>query len=139
MTKVLIVDDDELIRQMYQKIFSVNGFEVEEAEDGEQAVVKAGELNPDIIMLDIMMPKLNGLEALEKLKSDEKTKNIPVIMLTSLTARQDAESALAKGAAKYIVKGEHEPKEVVQTVKDYLAGQNNNQPTATPAAGPAAI
>jgi CheY-like chemotaxis protein len=134
MPKVLIVDDDELIRQMYHKIFSVNGFDVEEAEDGEQAVVKAGELNPHLILLDIMMPKLNGLEALEKLKSDDKTKNIPVIMLTSITARQDAESALAKGAAKYIVKGEHEPKEVVQTVKDFLDEQNNAQPSPAPTA-----
>jgi twitching motility two-component system response regulator PilH len=130
MAKVLIVDDDELIRQMYQKIFAVNGFDVEVGQDGEEAVAKAGSVNPDIIMLDIMMPKLNGLEALEKLKSDDKTKNIPVIMLTSLTAQQDAQSALAKGAAKYIVKGEYEPKEVVQTVKDYLNGLAVNQPQA---------
>jgi DNA-binding response OmpR family regulator len=136
MTKVLIVDDDELIRQMYQKIFTVNGFDVEVAADGTDGVTKAASVMPDLIMLDIMMPNLNGLEALEKLKGDDKTKNIPVIMLTSLTAQQDAQSALAKGAARYIIKGEYEPKEVVKTVKEFLEGQTNKQSADTPTQPP---
>ena len=66
------------------------------------------------------MPKMNGLQALEKLKSDPETKEIPVVMLTNLAGEKDAEKALVKGAVKYIVKSQHEPKEVVKMVKEIL-------------------
>ena len=73
-----------------------------------------------------MMPKMNGLEVLEKMKADEKTKKIPVVVLTNLAGQQDAETAIAKGAVKYIVKSEYEPKEVVKMVKEILAGYSRD-------------
>ncbi len=127
MAKVLIVEDDPLMSRMYQKIFTFEGHEVLLAYDGEEGLESAMKNQPTIILLDVMMPKMNGLQLLEKLKLDPDTKGIPVIMLTNLAGVQDAEAALAKGAVKYIVKSEHEPKEVTAMVKEVLAGYTRNE------------
>lgn len=133
MPKVFIVEDDPLMLRMYQKIFTFEKYEVATAVDGEDALIKIPYANPTIIMLDVMMPKMNGLQVLERLKADPATKNIPVIMLTNLAGQQDAETALSKGAVKYIVKSEHEPKEVADMVKEIIAGYTRNDiPGATP-------
>lgn len=126
MTKILIVEDDPLMSRMYQKIFSFEGYDVVMAGDGEEGLEKIRELKPTLVLLDVMMPKLNGLQVLEKLKLDPETKAIPVVMLTNLAGQQDAETALAKGAVKYIVKSEHEPKEIANIVKEILAGYTRN-------------
>src|SRR5882724_6042758 len=118
MAKVLIVEDDPLMSRMYQKIFKFEGYEVESAGDGEEGLVKIKAGSPTIILLDIMMPKMNGLQVLEKLKADPATKAIPVIMLTNLAGQQDADKALSMGAIKYIVKSEYEPKQVTNMVKE---------------------
>jgi CheY-like chemotaxis protein len=132
MAKVLIIEDDPLMSRMYQKIFTFEKYEVEMAGDGEEGLAKAGTVNPTIILCDVMMPKMNGLQVLEKLKADEKTKQIPVVMLTNLAGQQDAETALAHGAVKYIIKSEHEPKEVADMVKEIIAGYTRNEiPSAT--------
>ena len=131
MAKVLIVEDDPLMSRMYQKIFTFEKYEVEMAADGEECLVKAAASNPTLILLDVMMPKMNGLQALEKLKADDKTKSIPVIMLTNLAGQQDAETALSKGAVKYIIKSEHEPKEIVDMVKEIIAGYTRNDVPGT--------
>ena len=91
------------------------------------ALDKAREIKPTLMLLDVMMPKLNGLQVLEKLKADPETKAIPVIMLTNLAGEQDAEAALAKGAIKYIIKSEYEPKEVADMVKEVLAGYTRGE------------
>lgn len=120
--KVLITEDDPLMSRMYQKIFTFEGYEVIMAGNGEEGLEKAKLEKPTIILLDVMMPKMNGLEMLEKLKFDPASKSIPVIMLTNLAGEKDAENAMAKGAVKYIVKSEYEPKQVVDMVKEILAG-----------------
>jgi two-component system response regulator CpxR len=122
MTKILIVEDDPLMSRMYQKIFKFEGFEVDLAHDGEEGLDKVRKNKPTLVLLDIMMPKMNGLEVLEKMKMDPEIKTIPVIMLTNLAGNQDAESALSKGAVKYIIKSENDPKQVVNMVKEILAG-----------------
>ena len=126
MTKILIVEDDPLMSRMYQKIFKFEGFDVDFASDGEEGLEKVRSTKPTLVLLDIMMPKMNGLEVLDKLKLDPETKNIPVIMLTNLAGTQDAEAALTKGAVKYIIKSENEPKQVVNMVKEILAGYTRN-------------
>ena len=126
MAKILVVEDDPLMSRMYQKIFTFEGYDVEVAHDGQEGLDKARTVNPTIILLDIMMPKLNGLQVLEQLKADPKTKSLPVVMLTNLAGTQDAEAALAKGAVKYIIKSENEPKQVTQMVKEILAGYTRN-------------
>ena len=127
MTKVLIIEDDPLMSRMYQKIFTFEKLQVEMAADGEEGLTKAGTSNPTIILCDVMMPKMNGLEVLEKLKANLATKAIPVIMLTNLAGQQDAEAAMAKGAVKYIIKSEHEPKEIADMVKEVIAGYTRNE------------
>ena len=132
MTKILIVEDDPLMSRMYQKIFKFDGLETVMAENGEVALTKVRSENPTLILLDIMMPKMNGLEVLDRLKSDPQTKAIPVVMLTNLAGSQDAETALQKGAVKYIIKSENDPKQVVKMVKEILAGYTRNDvPTAS--------
>ena len=133
MAKVLIVEDDPLMSRMYQKIFTFEKYEVELATDGEAGLEKAKLTSPTIVLLDVMMPKLNGLQVLEKLKLDPATKNIPVIMLTNLASEKDAENAMLKGAVKYIVKSEHEPKEVVEMVKEIMLASTRNEVPTMPA------
>lgn len=127
MAKILIVEDDPLMSRMYQKIFTFEGHEVVLAYNGEEGLERAVKDKPTIILLDVMMPKMNGLQLLEKLKLDPTTKTIPVVMLTNLAGQQDAETAIAKGAVKYIIKSEYEPKQIVNMVKEILAGYTRNE------------
>lgn len=131
MTKILIVEDDPLMNRMYQKIFKFEGFDVDFATNGEEGLDKIRTIKPTLVLLDIMMPKINGLEVLDKVKKDPETKDIPIVMLTNLAGSQDAETALEKGAVKYIIKSEYEPKQVVNMVKEILAGYTRDAvPTA---------
>jgi CheY-like chemotaxis protein len=127
MAKILIVEDDPLMSRLYDKIFKFEGYEVELAGDGEDGLAKVKAGKPTLILLDVMMPKMNGLQVLEKLKADPETKAIPVIMLTNLAGQSDAETALSKGAVKYLVKSEYEPKQIANMVKEVLAGYTRNE------------
>ncbi len=127
MAKILIVEDDPLMSRMYQKIFTFEKYDVLVAHDGEEALTVVQKDKPTLILLDIMMPKMNGLQVLEKLKADATTSAIPVIMLTNLAGQQDADAALSKGAVKYIIKSEHDPKQVSDMVKEILAGYTRNE------------
>jgi len=126
MAKILIVEDDPLMLRMYQKIFTFVKHEVDTAKDGEEGLLKVQSFNPTVVLLDIMMPKMNGLEVLEKLKSNSATYAIPVVMLTNLAGQQDVETALSKGAVKYIIKSEHEPREVANMVEEVIVGYTRN-------------
>src|SRR3989344_3251476 len=123
---ILIVEDDPLMNRMYQKIFKFEKYDVDSATDGEAGLEKARKIKPIVMLLDIMMPKMNGLQVLEKLKGDPETKHIPVVMLTNLAGEKDAEKALMKGAVKYIVKSEHDPKQVVSMVKEIIAAHSRD-------------
>ena len=127
MAKILIVEDDALMRRLYEKIFRFEGYEVELAENGEEGLTKARTTGPTLILLDVMMPKMNGLEVLERLKADNDTKTIPVVVLTNLAGEKDAEVALSKGAVKYIIKSEQEPKQIADMVKEVLAGYTRGE------------
>lgn len=120
--KILIIEDDALISRMYQKIFTFENYQVDVAADGEEGLAKVKSWKPTLVLLDVMMPKMNGLEVLEKVKADPEVKGIPVVMLTNLAGSSDAEAALTKGAVKYIIKSEYDPKQVEQLVKEILAG-----------------
>ncbi len=109
-----------MMARLYEKVFNFEGYQVDMAVDGQEALDKARNMPPTLFILDVMMPKLNGLAALDQIKADPNLKTIPVVMLTNLAGQQDAESAIAKGAAKYIIKSEHDPGEVVAIVKSIL-------------------
>ncbi len=122
MTKVLIVEDDPLMFRMYQRVFTFEGFEIQMAENGQDGLDKLRDFHPDIMLIDMMMPVMNGGEMLDKVKSDPATKDIPVIMLTNLAEPKAAEDMLAKGAAQYVVKSKYGPTEVAAMVRE-LVGQ----------------
>ena len=119
MTKVLLVEDDELIVRLYEKLFKLEGYEIQTAGNGKEGIEKAQD-GADIILLDVMMPEMNGLEALGKLKEDEKTKNIPVVVLTNVSDVSIANEAITRGAVLSLVKSETEPEDVVAAVKGVL-------------------
>lgn len=127
MAKILIVEDDTLICRLYEAAFQFEGFEVQTANDGESGLVRVKEFKPTLMLLDIMMPKMNGLQVLEKMKSDPELKGIPVIVLTNMSGQNDSMTALSLGAVKYIIKSEFTPKEVVAQVKDILAAYTRNE------------
>ena len=122
--KVLIIEDDPLISRMYERVFTFEGFEVEMARDGEEGVkkVKAMDPKPVMVLLDVMMPKMTGIDVLREIKADDKTKKIPVVVLTNLSGTQDAEKAISMGAVKFIVKSAYKPKQIVDEIKEILAG-----------------
>jgi CheY-like chemotaxis protein len=120
MIKLLLIEDDVLILRMYQKIFSFEGYYVEVASNGEEGLTKAKTMQPTLILLDMMMPKLNGLEVLDRLKADPATQKIPVVVLTNLAGTQDAETALSRGAVKYLVKSQQDPKTVSKMIKELI-------------------
>lgn len=119
-TKVLLVEDDVELVKMYERIFALEGFELETAKDGDEGLEKARTAKPALILLDIMMPKLDGFQVLLRLKSKPETEGVPVIVLTNLSGVKDAQSALYIGALKYLVKSQYEPKQVVDIVKNVL-------------------
>ena len=121
MAKLLIVEDDPLISRMYHRLFTFEGYEVEIASNGQEGLAKAQTVNPAMILLDVMMPTMNGLQVLEELKKNPQTKAIPVVMLSNLTGEQDAEEAINKGAIKYIIKSAYEPEDIVKMIKELLA------------------
>ena len=125
--QILIVEDDPLMSRMYEKIFAFEKFEVEIASDGSEGLKKVKLFNPTLVLLDVMMPKMNGLEVLEALKKDSSTKKLPVVMLTNLAGQKDAETALSMGAVKYIVKSEYDPKQVSDMVKEVLKGYTRDE------------
>lgn len=124
MSKILLVEDDELIVRLYEKLFKLEGFEIATANNGQAGLDHLKTDTPDIILLDIMMPEMNGLEMLGKLKEDEKTKNIPVVVLTNVADVGIANEAISRGAVLSIVKSESEPEDVVAAVKGVLERSN---------------
>ena len=127
MAKILIVEDDPLMSRLYQKIFTFEGYAIDIATDGVEALDKVRKDKPTLILLDIMMPRMNGLEFLGKVKSDPDTKSIPVVILTNLAGQQDAERGITDGAVKYIVKSEYEPKQIANMVKEIIAGYTRDE------------
>jgi len=117
---VLLVEDDVFLSGIYQKKFEMEGYKVSLADNGEKALVEVKKKNPDIIMLDILLPKLDGFAVLSKLKADNATKNIPVILLTNLGQKDDVEKGLEMGAADYLIKAHFKPSEVVDKIKAVL-------------------
>src|SRR3989344_2807823 len=123
MAKILLVDDDSLLVRMYQKKLQNDGFIVAIADDGLTALQQIPDFKPDLIVLDIMMPKMNGLEVLAKLKEQKTTEKIPVILLTNVGASdEDIDRGLDLGAVAYLVKAGNRPKAVVGKIKEILAG-----------------
>lgn len=120
---VLLVEDDQLLINMYKTKFESDGFEVFMATDGAAGLTAASAHRPDAIVLDIMMPKLSGIEFLRELNKDDWIKGIPVIVLSNLSQQEEAKQALELGAKEYLIKATLTPGQVVQKIRNYLQKQ----------------
>lgn len=119
MTKITIIEDDAMIAQMYQMKFELDGFEVEISNNGQDGLEMVKKLRPDLLLLDLKIPKLDGISVLEKLRSDN-FKNLPVILLTN-SDRSEVPVDIDKfQIADYIVKANLTPRQVVEKVKSVL-------------------
>lgn len=118
--KILVVDDEDSVREIYRHEFTSNGYNVIAAADGEEGLLKAGEERPQIILLDIMLPKMSGIEVLKALKENELTKKIPVLLLTNLGEETIIKEGFELGADGYLLKVSYTPAQVVDEVKKFL-------------------
>ena len=119
MSRILVADDEPHIRKLVSFTLGNRGYEVVEACDGGEAVRLAGEMMPDLILLDVMMPVMTGYDALRTLKADPATMEIPVVMLSAKSQKTEVEEGLACGAREYICKP-FTPKDLVQRVGELL-------------------
>ncbi len=118
--KILLVEDDSFLLSMYSTKFEMENFQVVIAEDGEKGWKLASKEKPSIILLDIKLPKMDGFEVLKKLKSNKDTSNIPVILLTNLSQKEDKDKGVELGADDYLVKAHFMPSEVVSKIKELV-------------------
>lgn len=122
--KVLIVDDDEFLLEMYSLKFKESGFEVETAVNGEDAVKKAKTKQPDAILMDVVMPKMDGFDLLKSLKKEDVAPDVVTLVLTNLGQKEDVERGMKLGATDYIIKAHFTPSEVVKRVISLLEKRN---------------
>ena len=122
LTRVLVVDDDRVIQQLLEVNLELEGYEVKRAENGEEALKLVREFKPDVMLLDVMMPKLDGREVCRRIKADPKTAHVPVIFLSARAQDMDVNSGLELGASAYITKP-FDPVDLLQTVERVLAGE----------------
>ena len=118
--KILIVEDDVFLAAIYERRFEIDGFLPTVVADGETALTQIAAKQPHCILLDILLPKLNGIAVLQRLKADPVNKDIPVILLTNLGDKNSREQGLKFGAASYLIKVHFKPSEVVKKVKEVL-------------------
>ncbi len=118
--KILIVEDDNFISDLYDRELTKDGFEVTVAKDGIEGEVKAKEIQPDLILLDIMLPNRNGLDLLQILKQDPTTQKLKVLVLSNLGQEEAIKKALHLGAEGYLIKSSYTPKEVLGEIKTFF-------------------
>lgn len=120
MKKVLVVEDDKFLANAYKAGFEGEDLDVTIAFDGEEALKKATEMKPDVILLDILIPKIDGFSVLQQLKATKELKDIPVIIASNLGQQQDIDRGMELGAADYIVKSESSVTEILNKLKNLL-------------------
>ncbi len=117
---ILIVEDDFFLLNIYSTKFEGEGYEVFVAPDGAKGIELVAQRKPDIILLDVLMPKLDGFGFLKEIKKDKKLSEIPIILLTNLSQKKDIDRGLAMGANDYLVKAHFMPSEVVEKVETLI-------------------
>lgn len=119
--KILIIEDEQDIRELYAEILRDEGYEIKEVWDGEMGLAEAQSGNYDLILLDIMLPKMDGLQILRELKKSNSVSKSPVVLLTNLGSDAVIKEGFALGAETYIIKSEFTPDQVIAEVKKVLA------------------
>ena len=120
MSKVLIIEDDPPYRKIYKRNFEVSGYTVEVAEDGVEGIEKMRSFKPDVVFVDLMMPKMDGFQVIDTAKADPELKAIPIVVLTNLSTSDDADKVLQKGAVAILVKSDTEPNAIIAKAAEIL-------------------
>lgn len=120
MKKIVIVEDDNFLMELMARKLTVENFEVVSAFNGEEGLKKIKEEKPDFVLLDLILPGINGFEVLEKLKNDKETMDIPVVILSNLGQKDDIEKGFKLGAEDFLVKAYFTPSEIVEKIRAIL-------------------
>lgn len=134
MAKVMLVEDDNNLREIYEARLLAEGYDIVSAQDGEEALALAVKEKPDLIIADIMMPKISGFDMLDILRSTPETKDTRVVMMTALSQSEDKDRANKLGADRYLVKSQVTLEDVARVAREILTGEDKD---AAPAAVPA--
>lgn len=118
--KILVIEDDKFLRELIVRKLSDDGFTTSEAIDGEEGIKKIREEKPDLILLDLILPSIDGFEVLSQIKEDESLKSIPVIILSNLGQKEEVEKGLKMGAVDYLIKAHFTPGEIIEKIKNIL-------------------
>lgn len=119
--KILIVEDDKFLRELISRKLAGRGYEVETAVDGEDGFKKLKKIKPDVVLLDLILPGIDGFEVLSRVKKEKEIENIPIIILSNLGQREDIERGLNLGAIDYLIKAHFTPQEIIEKVKEVLS------------------
>lgn len=120
MKNILIIEDDEFLRGLISKKFVSESFNIISAIDGTDGIKKAQEEKPNLILLDLVLPNIDGFEVLTKLKGDSATSSIPIVILSNLGQKEDIDKGMKLGATDYIIKAQFTPEEIVEKIKAIL-------------------
>jgi len=118
--KILLVEDEEIMIDLLQKKLTQEGYEISVARNGEQGLTMMREINPVLILLDIIMPKLNGFEVMEEMQKDKELKKIPIIVVSNSGQPVELDRAQKLGAKDWLIKTEFDPQEVIKKVKKQI-------------------
>jgi len=117
---ILIIEDDKFLREMMGKRLAEEGYNVSMAIDGEEGITKIQKETPDLILLDLILPGIDGFEVLERMKKNSKLSKIPVIILSNLGQKEEVERGLSLGAVDYLIKAHFTPREIIDKIKKVL-------------------
>ncbi len=120
MKKILIIEDDKFLRELIVKKVTNEGFRVVRAIDGEEGIKKIKEEKPDLVLLDLILPGIDGFEVLSHMKEDPALSSIPVIILSNLGQKEDIDRAMKLGATDYLIKAHFTPGEIIEKIKANL-------------------
>jgi CheY-like chemotaxis protein len=118
--KILIIEDEEILMNLLQRKLTQEGYEVSIARDGDEGLKSMKEVPPDLILLDILMPRMGGIEVMEAIQKDDGLKNIPVVIISNSGQPVEIDKAQRLGAKDWLIKTEFDPQEVVEKVKKQI-------------------
>lgn len=119
-TTILIVEDDKFLRELISQKLQKEGYDVSAAVDGEEGITKIKEEKPSLVLLDLILPGIDGFEVLTQMKADPNISSIPVIILSNLGQKEDVERGLKIGATDYLIKAHFTPGEIIEKIKKIL-------------------
>jgi DNA-binding response OmpR family regulator len=118
--KILIIEDDKFLRELISRKLTDDNFDIIEAVDGEEGVKKVKEEKPDLVLLDLILPSIDGFEVLSRIKEDSNVASIPIIILSNLGQKEEVEKGLNLGAVDYLIKAHFTPGEIIEKIRNIL-------------------